>query len=155
MRIGLGFDAHPFETEESKPLILGGVLFDNEAGLKGHSDADVIAHSCSDALLGAANLGDIGQHFPDTDPKWKGANSMEMLKEVTEKVKEAGFEVANLDCVVVCDHPKISTQKENIQKNLSNLIGAPVSVGGKRTEGMNGSTEGITCLTVALLNPTK
>lgn len=153
MRIGLGFDSHPFENKGDKPLILGGILFENETGLKGHSDADVISHACCDALLGAANLGDIGEHFPDTDPKYKDADSIEMLKEVVEKIKQSGFEVLNLDCVVICDQPKISPKKEAIQKNLSDVISAPISIGGKRTEGMSDSN-GITCMAVALLNPT-
>ena len=85
MRIGLGFDQHPFEKKGNKPLILGGILFEGEPGLVGHSDGDALAHACADALLGAAALGDIGEHFPDTDPKFKDADSMQLLKEVVEK----------------------------------------------------------------------
>ncbi len=151
MKIGLGFDTHPFDEQSNKPLILGGVIFEGEPRLKGHSDADVVAHSCSDALLGAAGLGDMGELFPDTDPKFKNADSMQMLKEVVEKVRAAGFEIANIDCVIIADKPKIAPQKQQLKENLSKTIEAPVNIGGKRTEGMLTTAEGITCFSVALL----
>ncbi len=165
MKIGLGFDCHPFdETDgrklilvdetDGRKLILGGVIFEGETGLVGHSDGDVVAHACADSLLGASGLGDLGQHFPD-DKKLESQDSIQMLKEVVRKVRRAGFLVENIDCVVVTDHPKISDKRDQMQKNLSACVRAPVSVGGKRTEGMNVGKEGITCFAVALLNETE
>ena len=101
MRIGFGYDSHRFE--EGRTLVLGGVEFPGETGLKGHSDADVLIHAVIDALLGAAALGDIGSHFPDDDPKWKGANSAALLKAVVEEVASSGYRVVNVDATVVCE----------------------------------------------------
>src|SRR4051794_12142316 len=99
MRVGLGIDVHPFAPEElARPLVLGGVVFESERGLHGHSDADVVAHACCDALLGAAGLEDIGHHFPDTDARWRGADSVAMLEEVAAMVRRAGWEPVNIDC---------------------------------------------------------
>jgi 2-C-methyl-D-erythritol 2,4-cyclodiphosphate synthase len=151
-RIGQGFDIHRF-ADDDRPLVLAGVTFDGERGLLGHSDADAVAHAVSDALLGAAALGDIGQHFPDTDPQWKGANSMEILRLVVGKVRTAGWQIANVDVNVVCERPKIAPHRDAMQQNLTSVIGAPTNVKGRRAEGLGsiGRTEGIVCLAVAML----
>ena len=152
MRVGQGFDIHPF-AEGDRPLVLGGVRFDGERGLAGHSDADVVAHAVADALLGAAGLGDIGMHFPDTDPAWAGADSIALLTEVARLVREAGWAVANVDCSVVLEAPKLAPRRDEMQKNLSTAVGADVTVKGKRAEGLGalGRGEGIACWAVALL----
>jgi 2-C-methyl-D-erythritol 2,4-cyclodiphosphate synthase len=152
MRIGQGFDVHRFADDE-RPLVLAGVHFPGERGLLGHSDADAVAHAVSDALLGAAGLGDIGQHFPDTDPQWKGADSMHILRAVVQKVRDAGWAIANVDVNVVCEQPKIAPHRDAMQANLAAALGAPASVKGRRAEqlGSIGRGEGVVCLAVALL----
>ena len=107
-RVGQGFDVHPFSDDPARRLVLGGVVFDGERGLAGHSDADVIAHAVTDALLGAAGLGDIGQHFPDTDPALAGADSIELLRRAVADVRAAGWEPGNVDCTVVLEAPKLA-----------------------------------------------
>jgi len=153
VRVGQGFDVHAFSTDADRVLVLGGVVFEGEAGLIGHSDADVVAHACADALLGAAGLGDIGQHFPDTDPKWAGADSIVLLAEVAGRVRAAGFEPGNVDCAVVCERPKLAPHREVMQQRLSAAVGAPVTVKGNRAEGLGaiGRGEGIACFAVALV----
>jgi 2-C-methyl-D-erythritol 2,4-cyclodiphosphate synthase len=133
LRIGQGFDIHRF-ADDDRPLVLAGVTFVGERGLHGHSDADAVAHAVSDALLGAAGLGDIGQHFPDTDPKWKGADSMQILRAVVDKVHAAGWKISNVDVNVVCEQPKIAPHRETMQHNLALVLGAPASVKGRRAE---------------------
>jgi 2-C-methyl-D-erythritol 2,4-cyclodiphosphate synthase len=154
VRIGQGFDIHRF-ADDDRPLVLAGVRIAGERGLLGHSDADAVAHAVSDALLGAAGLGDIGQHFPDTDPTWKGADSMAILREVVSKVREAGWKVANVDVNVICERPKIAPHRNTMQQNLVAAVGAPVNVKGRRAEGLGsiGRVEGIACMAVALLIP--
>ncbi|MFM8861372.1 MAG: 2-C-methyl-D-erythritol 2,4-cyclodiphosphate synthase [Acidimicrobiia bacterium] len=105
VRVGQGFDVHAFSDDPDRRLVLGGVVFDGERGLVGHSDADVLAHACADALLGAAGLGDIGTHFPDTDPRWAGADSLALLVEVARLVRGAGWQPSNVDLAVVCERP--------------------------------------------------
>ena len=122
VRVGQGFDVHPFVDDASRPLVLGGVTFESERALRGHSDADVIAHACTDALLGAAGLGDIGQHFPDTDPAWAGADSIGLLAEATRRVRDAGWEPGNVDASVVTDHPKLAPAREEMQAKLSGAV---------------------------------
>lgn len=153
VRVGQGFDVHAFSDDPARVLVLGGVTFDGERGLVGHSDADVIAHACADALLGAAGLGDIGQHFPDTDPRWAGADSIELLREVARLVREAGYEPGNVDAAVVCERPKLAPKRENMQERLSEAVGAPVTVKGNRAEGLGalGRGEGIVCFAVAVV----
>lgn len=112
VRVGQGFDVHRLVDDADRPLVLGGVVFDSPLALVGHSDADVIAHACADALLGAAGLGDIGQHFPDTDDQWAGADSLELLAEATRRVREAGWEPGNVDASVVTDQPKLAPVRE-------------------------------------------
>ena len=154
VRVGQGFDVHAFSTDTDRVLVLGGVVFEGEAGLIGHSDADVVAHACADALLGAAGLGDIGQHFPDTDPKWAGADSIVLLAEVAGRVRAAGFEPGNVDCAVVCERPKLAPHREVMQQRLSAAVGAPVTVKGNRAEGLGaiGRGEGIACFAVAVVS---
>ena len=147
----MGFDVHPFA--DGRELVLGGVRFDGERGLAGHSDADVIAHAVADALLGAAGLGDIGMHFPDTDPEWAGADSIRLLTEVVRLVRSNGWTVANVDCSVVLEAPKLAPRRDEMQACLAAAVEAPVTVKGKRAEGLGalGRSEGIACWAVALL----
>ncbi len=151
-RVGTGFDIHPISDDPDRPMVLGGLTFDGP-GLVGHSDSDVIAHACTDALLGAAGLGDIGSHFPDTDPGLAGADSIELLRTVGDELRAAGWLVANVDCSVVCDRPKISPHRDAMQERLSSAAGGPVTVKGKRPEGIGalGRGDGIACWAVALL----
>lgn len=153
VRVGQGVDVHPFSDDPTRALILGGVHFPGERGLAGHSDADVIAHAVTDALLGAAGLGDIGQHFPDTDPALAGADSLELLRLVVADVRAAGWEPGNVDCTVVLDAPRLAPHRDEVQAKLSAAVGAPVTVKGKRTEGVGalGRGEGIVCFAVAVL----
>lgn len=153
VRVGQGFDVHPFVDDAERPLVLGGVTFPSSRALRGHSDADVIAHACADALLGAAGLGDIGQHFPDTDQRWAGADSIALLAEVGRMVREAGWEPGNVDASVVTDHPKLAPAREQMQQNLSEALDAPVSVKGRRPEGLGalGRGEGVACWAVAVV----
>jgi 2-C-methyl-D-erythritol 2,4-cyclodiphosphate synthase len=152
MRIGNGFDIHRFSDDAERRLVLGGVRFEGP-GLEGHSDADAVAHAVADALLGAAGLGDIGQMFPDTDERWRGADSMEMLAEVVQRVRTAGWSPVNVDCSVIAERPKLAPRKDEMQQNLSGVVGAPVTVSGRRAEGIGGlgRSEGIACLASALL----
>ena len=152
-RVGQGLDLHPFSDDPDRPLVLGGVAFPGERGLAGHSDADVVAHAVTDALLGAAGLGDIGQHFPDTDPALAGADSLELLRRAVADVRAAGWVPANVDCTVVLDRPKLAPVRAELEARLSEVVGAPVTVKGKRTEGIGalGRAEGALCLAVALV----
>jgi len=152
-RVGQAFDVHATSDDPNRGLILGGVVFDDAPGLVGHSDADLVAHVCADALLGAAGLGDIGQMFPDTDPGLAGADSVDLLRKAAEAVRAAGWRVANVDCSVVLDTPKLAPVKEKMQQNLSEAAGAPVTITGRRTEGIGslGRGEGIAAWAVALV----
>jgi 2-C-methyl-D-erythritol 2,4-cyclodiphosphate synthase len=154
VRVGQGFDVHAFSDSPERRLVLGGVAFEGERGLVGHSDADVIAHACADALLGAAGLGDIGQHFPDTDPQWAGADSVGLLSEVADRVRAAGWEPGNVDCAVVCERPKLAPRRDAMQERLTEAVGAPVTVKGNRAEGLGalGRAEGIACFAVAVVS---
>ncbi len=153
MRVGNGFDVHRFTDDPSRVLVLGGVTFEGERGLEGHSDADVVAHACADALLGAAGLGDIGMHFPDTDPRWRGADSLSLLRHVVGLVTAAEWSIANIDTAVVCERPKLAPMRERMQDVLTEVVGAPVTIKGNRAErlGAIGRTEGIVCFATALL----
>ncbi len=151
IRIGNAFDVHAWSDDSGRTLVLGGVVFEGERGLQGHSDADVITHSCIDAILSAAGCGDIGALFPDTNSKWKNADSLVLLEQAVAVVDEAGWAVSNVDCTVVTDTPKISPFREKMQKNLTQRVGGVVSVKGKRTEGMLDLMAGIRCYAVALL----
>jgi len=144
MRIGYGYDSHRFE--EGRKLVLGGVEFPGETGLKGHSDADVLIHAIIDALLGAAALGDIGSHFPDTDPEWKDADSSVLLAEVVKEIRSAGYKVGNVDATVICERPKLRPCIELIRDRLSvvmNVGKGRISVKGKTNEKMDDVGAGV------------
>jgi 2-C-methyl-D-erythritol 2,4-cyclodiphosphate synthase len=153
VRVGQGFDVHAFADDPARVLVLGGVTFVGERGLVGHSDADAVAHACADALLGAAGLGDIGQHFPDTDDRWRGADSIALLAEVARMVAAAGFTVGNVDCAVVCERPKLAPMRDEMQRRLTQAVGAPVTIKGNRAEGLGaiGRAEGVACFAVAVV----
>jgi len=153
IRVGQGFDIHRFSDDPTRPLVLGGVVFEGARGLHGHSDADAIAHAVTDALLGAAGLGDIGEHFPDTDARWKGADSIELLRHAAVLVRDAGWIVGNVDCSVVCETPKLAPHRTEMQRRLSDAASGPVTVKGRRAEGLGalGRREGIACWAVAVL----
>lgn len=153
VRVGQGFDIHRFTDDPERRLVLGGVVFEGARGLVGHSDADVVAHACADALLGAAGMGDIGEHFPDTDPQWKGVDSLVILDRVASMVRASGWTVGNIDCSVVCEEPKLAPHRDAMQRKLSDVTGAPVSVKGRRAEGLGalGRREGIACWASAVI----
>lgn len=154
MRIGHGYDVH--RLVEGRDLILGGVKIDYEKGLLGHSDADVLLHAVSDALLGAAGLGDIGRHFPDTDPKYKGADSLVLLREVYRKISEKGFRVGNIDVTMIAQRPKLKDYIPQMQENIAAAVNVtPDRVNVKATTeeklGFTGTGEGMSCHAVCLL----
>jgi len=153
VRVGQGFDIHRFSDDPARTLVLGGVVFNGERGLHGHSDADAVAHAVTDALLGAAGLGDIGQRFPDDDPQWKGADSLQLLRHTVGLLADAGWMVGNVDCSVVCEQPKLAPRRDEMQQRLSAAVGAPVTVKGRRAEGLGalGRSEGIACWAVAVI----
>ncbi|MDQ3979501.1 MAG: 2-C-methyl-D-erythritol 2,4-cyclodiphosphate synthase [Actinomycetota bacterium] len=153
VRVGLGFDVHPISVDPARVLILGGITFDGERGLAGHSDADVLTHAVCDALLGAAGLGDLGAHFPDSDPKWQGADSSRLLAVVVEMVAADGWSVGNVDCALITEAPRLAPHRVAMEKKLGELVGGPVSVKPKRAEGLGslGRGEGMACYAVALL----
>ena len=153
LRVGQGFDVHPFADDPTRPLVLGGVHLVGERGLAGHSDADVIAHAVADAILGAAGLGDLGQHFPDTDPAWAGADSLAILAQVCELAAAGGWRVGNVDCTVVLEAPKLAPHRAEMARRLGEAVAAPVSVKATRAEGLGaiGRGEGVACWAVALV----
>ena len=153
IRVGQGVDVHRHTDDPDRVLVLGGCRFEGERGLIGHSDADVPAHAAADALLGAAGLGDIGQHFPDTDPAWSDADSLEMLTRTANMVRAAGWTIGNVDVKVVCERPKLAPRKDEMERNLSAAARAPITVSGRRPEGLGalGHQEGIVALAVAVL----
>ena len=154
MRIGHGYDVH--KLVEGRDLILGGVKIDHKLGLLGHSDADVLLHAVSDALLGAAGLGDIGRHFPDTDPKYKGADSLKLLAIVGEKVTAAGYRISNIDVTMIAQKPKLKDHIGAMERNIAGALNLDVSrVNVKATTeehlGFTGREEGLSCHAVCLL----
>ena len=154
LRVGMGYDSH--RLVEGKRLLLGGVLIPYSMGLKGHSDGDALCHAVTDAVLGAAALGDIGRHFPDTDERWRNANSVELLKAAVALVGDAGFMVSNVDAVVIAERPVLAPHVDRMRARLAEALGveaAAVSVKGKTNEGMGetGRGEGIAVHAVALL----
>ena len=154
MRIGHGYDVH--RLVEGRDLILGGVKIDFELGLLGHSDADVLLHAVSDALLGAAGLGDIGRHFPDTDPKYKGADSRVLLRHVVKLVNENGYRISNVDVTMIAQKPKLKDHIPQMVKNIAADLEIPenrVNVKATTEEklGFTGSMEGLRCHAVCLL----
>ena len=154
MRIGHGYDVH--RLTEGRELILGGVKIDYEKGLLGHSDADVLLHAVSDALLGAAGLGDIGRHFPDTDPKYKGADSLELLRQVAGKVAAAGYRVGNVDVTMIAQRPRLKDFIPQMEQNIASALDVePGRINVKATTeerlGFTGSGEGMACHAVCIL----
>ena len=152
MRIGTGYDVH--QLAEGLPLWLGGVLVPHTHGLVGHSDADVLLHAICDALLGAAALGDIGKHFPDSDPKYKGADSIALLRLVDRMVREQGYEVSNLDCTINAEKPKLAPYIAQMRENIARAVGIPaerVSVKATTEEGLGLAGKGIGATCVCLL----
>lgn len=154
MKIGIGYDVHKLVS--GRKLILGGIEFDHELGLLGHSDADVLTHAIMDAILGALNLSDIGNLFPDTDPKYKDIYSINLLRRVVELMEEKGFKIGNLDTVVICERPKISPKREEIQKLLAKALKTDienVSIKASTSEKLafTGREEGIEARAVVLL----
>ena len=154
MRIGLGYDVHAFA--QGRKLILGGVDIPFERGLDGHSDADVLVHAIMDALVGAMRAGDIGKLFPDTDPAYKGADSLKLLEEVGKLVRERGYKIVDIDSVLMIQEPKISPHREKMRANIAAALNVPVeSVGVKATTtewlGYEGRGEGVSAQAVALL----
>jgi 2-C-methyl-D-erythritol 2,4-cyclodiphosphate synthase len=154
LRIGQGFDVHAFAP--NRPLIVGGVQIPHAVGLLGHSDADVLLHAICDALLGALALGDIGHHFPDSDPRYQGANSIELLIEVVKKVTQAGYRILNIDTTIIAQSPKMAPFIAQMQMNIANACQVKptqISVKATTTEhlGFTGRNEGIAAQAIALL----
>jgi 2-C-methyl-D-erythritol 2,4-cyclodiphosphate synthase len=150
--LGIGFDSHRLAA--GCRLVIGGVHVPHERGLDGHSDADVLAHAVIDALLGAAGMGDIGEHFPDSDERWRDADSMQLLASVVQGVRAAGLEIVNVDCTVVMEAPKLSPHRRAIRERLADVLGldpARVNVKASTGEGMGfvGRGEGVAALAVA------
>jgi 2-C-methyl-D-erythritol 2,4-cyclodiphosphate synthase len=153
-RIGQGFDVHAFALgDPGRALVLGGVVIEGGPGLTGHSDADALSHAVADAVLGAAGLGDIGRHFPDTDPRWRDADSIALLAEVVAMAAAGGLRPVNADCTVVAETPRLAPHTAAMESRLGAVLGAPVSVKATRAEGLGsiGRAEGIACLAVVLM----
>jgi 2-C-methyl-D-erythritol 2,4-cyclodiphosphate synthase len=152
-RTGIGWDSHRLEA--GRPLILGGVAVEHELGLVGHSDADVLTHAVIDGLLGAAGLGDIGQHFPDSDPAFAGADSLELLREAVRRAAAAGYEPTYCDTTLVLERPKLGERRAAITANLAAALGAPVNVKATTGEGIGfvGREEGVAALAVVTVGP--
>jgi 2-C-methyl-D-erythritol 2,4-cyclodiphosphate synthase len=155
VRIGQGIDIHRFSDDPHRPLVLGGVEIEGARGLSSHSDADAVCHALADAVLGAVGLGDLGRHFPDTDPAWEGADSVSLLSEVIAMATAHGFACANADCTVIADAPRLAPHTAAMVERLSAVLQAPVSVKATRAEGLGalGRAEGIACLAVVLMEP--
>jgi 2-C-methyl-D-erythritol 2,4-cyclodiphosphate synthase len=153
LRIGQGVDVHAFSNDPERTLVLGGVTIEGAPGLEGHSDADALAHACADAVLGAAGLGDLGDHFPDDDPQWAGADSLALLIEVVRLVAVEGWRVVNIDATVMAERPKLGPRRADMAARLTEVVGAPVSVKATTFEklGALGQGAGIAALAVALL----
>ena len=154
MRVGMGYDVH--KLTENRDLILGGVKIPWEKGLLGHSDADVLLHAVMDALLGAAALGDIGKHFPDTDPKYQGISSVKLLIHVAELLKEHGYEIGNIDVTIIAQKPKMAPHIPQMRKNMANALGileSKINIKATTEEGLGftGTGEGISSQAICLL----
>jgi len=152
VRVGIGYDVHPLA--EGRQLVLGGVRIDHPTGLDGHSDADVLTHAVIDALLGAAGLGDIGRHFPATDPKYKDAPSLELLSGAVSALHDAGFRIVNVDCTVIAQEPRLQPHISAMTANLADRLGTDrVNVKGKSPEGLGalGQSAGIAAQAVATI----
>ncbi len=157
MRVGFGYDVH--RLVEGRKLILGGVEIEFERGLSGHSDADVLSHAIGDALLGAASLGDLGRHFPDSDERYKGISSLRLLEEIRSKLTDKGFGIINIDATIVAQVPKLAPHIEKMRKMLSDTLKIPLedlSVKATTTEGLGftGRGEGMACYAIVSLEKT-
>lgn len=155
MRVGLGYDSHRFA--EGRRLVLGGVEIDHASGLSGHSDADAVAHAVTDALLGAASLGDIGRHFPPTDERWRDADSIDLLRQAAQLAAERNYQVVNVDVTIVCEAPMIGPHATAMCGRLASALGiapAAVSVKAKTNEGLGwiGRGEGVASMAVVLID---
>lgn len=155
MRVGIGFDTHKFL--EGRPLIIGGIEIPAEKGLAGHSDADVLVHAIIDAMLGACGAGDIGEYFPDTDPKHKDASSIKLLRKIRDIVADRGYKLINVDAVIITEFPKINLYRKKMLENISDALQADVeriNLKGTTTEGLGytGRQEGIASYAVVLLD---
>ncbi len=155
LRIGQGIDVHQFSGDPGRPLVLGGVVITGEGvrGLDGHSDADAVSHAIADAVLGASGLGDLGRHAPDTDPAWRGADSLELLARMVGLARAAGWAPVNADCTVVAERPKLAPFVDAMAAKLTGVLGGPVNVKATRAEGLGalGRAEGIACTAVVLM----
>jgi 2-C-methyl-D-erythritol 2,4-cyclodiphosphate synthase len=152
LRVGIGVDAHAFE--DGVPLVLGGVRFDSPRGLAGHSDGDVVTHALIDAVLGAAGVGDIGSLFPSDESTPAGVSSLALLRDAVAQVSEAGYTVVNADCVLIGEQPRIASRREELERTLSEVVGAPVTVRATTTDrlGFIGRGEGLAAQAVALVS---
>jgi 2-C-methyl-D-erythritol 2,4-cyclodiphosphate synthase len=154
-RVGIGFDAHPFA--KGRPLRLGGVAIPHEAGLEGHSDGDALLHALTDAVLGAAGLGSIGDYFPSTDPAWKGADSAAFLRKAAEMARTNGFTIGNADILVIAEAPKLAPHVPAIRDRVAEILGVPretLSIRGTSSNGLGfvGRSEGLVAFASVLLN---
>ena len=152
LRVGLGIDLHAWDPD--RPLVLGGVRFDHEPGLAGHSDGDVVCHALADALLGAAGLGDVGQHFPDSDPAFQGIGGLDLLGRTVALLADAGRTAESCDLTVVAERPHVSPRRDEIRAALATTLGVPadaVSVKATRPEGLGLSGDGVGCFAVAIV----
>jgi 2-C-methyl-D-erythritol 2,4-cyclodiphosphate synthase len=154
LRIGIGVDFHRTTTDRHRTLVLGGVAFEGEPALEGHSDADLVAHAVADAMLGAAGLGDLGDHFPDDDDRYVNADSLGLLHEVRSILAAAGLRVCNVDCTVVAGSPRLSGHRAEMAERLGQAAGGPVHVKATSPErlGALGRLEGLACVAVALVD---
>lgn len=157
MRVGIGHDTH--RLEPGRPLILGGIRIEHERGLAGHSDADVVLHALTDALLGAAGMGDIGDSYPNTDPAYRNADSAIFVRETVARLNQAGWRAVNVDVIIFAQEPKLGSVKSTIRENLARLLQLPtdaVNVKAKTGEGVGsiGRAEAIACQVIALIEPT-
>lgn len=155
MRTGIGYDSHRFA--EGRRLVLGGIEIPHERGLAGHSDADAVAHAVTDAILGAAALGDIGTHFPPSDSRWKDADSIELLRAAVDLLRAHRFRIVNIDVTVICEAPKLAPHVQAMRSRLAEALGVAaecVSVKGKTNEGMGwiGRAEGVAAIAVAMID---